>query len=42
VLLGEGVRLFDHLGAQPHNLEILRVVDTPYVTHLRYRVLRSG
>jgi dihydrofolate reductase len=40
VLLGEGVRLFDHLGAQPHNLEILRVVDTPYVTHLRYRVIR--
>jgi dihydrofolate reductase len=40
VLLGEGIRLFDHLGAQPHNLEILRVVDTPYVTHLRYRVIR--
>lgn len=40
ILLGEGIRLFDHLGPQPRNLEILRVIDTPSVTHLRYRVLK--
>jgi dihydrofolate reductase len=40
VLLGGGVRLFDHLGLEPRKLEILRVVDTPEVTHLRYRVVK--
>lgn len=38
VLLGDGVRLFDHLGADKIDLEIMRVVDGPGVTHLRYRV----
>lgn len=41
VLLGTGIRLFDHLGPQPQNLDILRVIDTPSVTHLRYRVLKQ-
>jgi dihydrofolate reductase len=40
VLLGSGVRLFDHLGG-PVRLEKLSVVDAPGVTHLRYRV-RKG
>jgi dihydrofolate reductase len=40
VLLGDGVRLFDHLGAGTIELEIMRVVDGPGVTHLRYRVKR--
>ncbi len=40
VLLGGGVRLFDHLGLESIGLEILRVVDSPGVTHLRFRVLR--
>ena len=39
VLLGHGVRLFDHLGADTIDLELTRVVDAPGVTHLRYRVL---
>jgi dihydrofolate reductase len=39
VLLGAGVRLFDHLGG-PVDLETVRVVDGPGVTHLRYRVVR--
>lgn len=47
VLLGNGVRLFDRLGAGPAELEQLTVVPTTTVTHLRYRVrrkpeLRSG
>ena len=36
VLLGAGVRLFDRVG--PVQLELVRVVDAPGVTHLRYRV----
>jgi dihydrofolate reductase len=40
VLLGSGVRLFDHLGTQSIDLETVRVVDSPGVTHLRYRVVR--
>jgi dihydrofolate reductase len=42
VLLGEGRRLFEHLGADlgaDHiELELTRVLDAPGVTHLRYRV----
>jgi dihydrofolate reductase len=38
VLLGGGVRLFD--GGEQANLEITRVVDSPAVTHLRYRVVK--
>jgi dihydrofolate reductase len=39
VLLGGGVRLFeDHVGAQPPAVELTRVVHSPAVTHLRYRV----
>lgn len=38
VLLGGGRRLFDVLPAQIE-LEVVRVIDTPEATHLRYRVL---
>lgn len=40
VLLGGGVRLFDHLGTEPRPLEILRVIPAPDVTHLLYRVVK--
>lgn len=40
VLLGGGVRLFDHLGANPIALEQVRVIESAGVTHLRYRVVR--
>jgi dihydrofolate reductase len=40
VLLGQGRRLFDHLGADHIELELTRIVDAPGVTHLRYRVRR--
>ncbi|MCX5055044.1 dihydrofolate reductase family protein, partial [Streptomyces sp. NBC_00474] len=39
VLLGRGRRLFDVLPAEIE-LEILRVIDTPQATHIRYRVRR--
>jgi dihydrofolate reductase len=39
VLLGGGVRLFeDHVGAQPPEVEATRVIQSPTVTHLKYRV----
>lgn len=39
VLLGEGRRLFDHLEAEPRQLERVRVLEgDDGVTHLRYRV----
>jgi len=39
-LLGGGVRLFDHLGADPIDLEQVSVTPSEGVTHLRYRVVR--
>ncbi|TQJ92816.1 RibD domain-containing protein [Streptomyces sp. SLBN-31] len=39
VLLGGGRRLFDVLASQIE-LEIIRVIDTPAATHIRYRVRR--
>ncbi len=38
VLLGAGVRLFDRVDPGRVQLEPVRVVDSPAVTHLRYRV----
>jgi dihydrofolate reductase len=40
VLLGEGVRLFDHLGPEPIHLEHLRTLETPGAIHLSYRVVK--
>jgi dihydrofolate reductase len=39
VLLGAGRRLFDVLPSQIE-LEIIRVIDTPEATHIRYRIRR--
>jgi dihydrofolate reductase len=41
LLLGDGVRLFDHLGGEPIKLEQTRVIESEGVTHLRYRVVRE-
>ena len=40
VLLGQGRRLFDQLGADHVELELTRIIDGAGVTHLRYRVRR--
>jgi dihydrofolate reductase len=40
MLLGKGVRLFDHLAAQNIQLEITRVLDAAGVTHIRYTVVK--
>jgi dihydrofolate reductase len=39
VLFGQGLRLFDVLPSHVE-LEIVRVIDTPEATHIRYRVRR--
>jgi dihydrofolate reductase len=41
LLLGGGVRLFDHVGPEPIALEQTRVIPSEGVTHLRYRVVRG-
>ncbi len=40
ILLGSGTRLFDAVGSDLPPLEITRVVDSPAVTHVSYRVAR--
>lgn len=38
-ILGEGRRLFEGIGAEPHAFELTRNVEGSGVTHLRYRVV---
>jgi dihydrofolate reductase len=40
VLLGGGVRLFEHLGTTPIELERTREIAAPDVTHLTFRVVK--
>lgn len=42
VLLGQGRRLFDHLGPDHVELELTRSLPAPGVTHLRYRIRGGG
>jgi dihydrofolate reductase len=42
VLLGDGIRLFDHLGTEPVELEATRVIEAPGVTHLRFRIVKEN
>ena len=40
LLSGEGIRLFDKMGPEHVELENMRVVASPKVTHLRFRVVK--
>jgi dihydrofolate reductase len=40
ILLGSGTRLFEHLKVTPLQLERLKVVELPSVTHLWYRIVK--
>lgn len=40
VLLGTGIRLFEPVGIEPVQLEIVSVATAPTVTHLKYRVVK--
>jgi dihydrofolate reductase len=41
VLLGGGVRLFEHLGTTPIDLESTRVIEASGVTHLTFRIVKE-
>jgi dihydrofolate reductase len=41
ILLGHGLRLFDHIGINQIALEKVRIVDSAGVTHMRFRVARQ-
>jgi dihydrofolate reductase len=41
LLLGNGVRLFDHLNIKPTELEYIRVIEAPGIAHLGFRVLKE-
>jgi len=41
VFLGGGVRLFDQLTAAPFEFEPVGVIESPGVTHLRFRVVKE-
>jgi dihydrofolate reductase len=41
VFLGSGARLFESLGDDRPELEITRIIASPTVTHLRYRVTKG-
>jgi len=40
VLLGGGVRLFEGLGPEDAKLEVTRVIESPSVAHVAYRVVK--
>lgn len=40
VLLGEGIRLFEHLGSEQIALETTQVIDAAGVTHLTFRIVK--
>jgi dihydrofolate reductase len=40
LLLGAGARLFDNLGGATVELEQIRAIEAPGVTHLKYRLVR--
>jgi dihydrofolate reductase len=42
VLLGGGIQLFDRIDPNHVELEITRVVESPNVTHLGYRLVKEG
>ena len=39
VLLGNGIRLFDNLGAEPIELESTGVIESSGVRHLKFRIV---
>ena len=40
VLLGSGIRLFEHFGAAPIDLTCDRAVNSPYITHLKFKIAK--
>lgn len=40
VILGQGVRLFDHLNLGPIELERIHMIEAPNVTHMAFRIAK--
>jgi dihydrofolate reductase len=40
ILLGEGLRFFEHLGSEPIELERMRIIESPTRTDLWFRVVK--
>lgn len=40
LILGQGVRLFDHLNLGPIELERIHVIEAPNVTHMAFRIVK--
>ena len=40
ILLGDGIQLFEHLGTERIELERTRVIESPSVIHLRFRIVK--
>jgi len=40
VLLKGGIRLLDHMGTTPIELERTRVIESPEITHIRFRIVK--
>ena len=40
ILLGEGLRFFEHLGSEPIELERMRILESPTRTDLWFRVVK--
>ncbi|MBA2298774.1 MAG: dihydrofolate reductase family protein [Actinobacteria bacterium] len=40
VLMGEGLRLFEHLGSEQRQLEKIKSIDSVERTDIRYRVVK--
>jgi dihydrofolate reductase len=41
ILLGDGVRLFENVGPEAGELELVETIPSELVTHLRYRITRG-
>lgn len=42
VLLGDGLRLFEHLDTDHFELERTRAIESPAVTHLHFRTVKEN
>jgi dihydrofolate reductase len=40
ILLGDGIRLFDHLGTEPIELKRTEIVSTGEITSMRFRIVK--
>jgi dihydrofolate reductase len=40
VLLKAGIRLFEHLGTKRVKLQRIRLIESPFATHLKFRIIK--